>query len=91
MIKSEGCALRHSPRVVGVRLSGLCGLDVDELATVATFAELYSAADEGIESVVLADTDIQTGMVHCAALTFENVAGFGELAAEDLNTQTFAF
>ena len=91
MIKSEGRALRHSPRVVGVRLSGLCGLDVDELATVATFAELYSAADEGIESVVLADTDIQTGMVHCAALTFQDVTCFAVLTAKNFYAESLAF
>lgn len=77
----------------GVRNQRLCldGLNVDELAAVATFGELYGSAYEGEQGVVLADAYVKAGVMDGAALTLENVAGFGELAAENLYAETFAF
>lgn len=67
------------------------GLYVDELASVASFGEFHSATDESIEGVILTDAHVQTGVVYCSALTLEDVAGFGELAAENFNAESFAF
>lgn len=72
---------------------GLClgGLDVDEFATVATFGKFYGAANECIKGVVLTDTYIEAGVMHGAALTLDDVAGFGELTAENFHAEAFAF
>ena len=64
---------------------------VDELAAVATFGELNCAVDKGIEGMVFTDTYVQTGVVNCTALAFQDIAGFGILTAENLNTESFAF
>ena len=63
---------------------------VDELAAVATFGELNCAVDKGIEGMVFTDTYVQTGVVNCTALAFQDIAGFGILTAENLNTESFA-
>ena len=61
---------------------------VDELAAVATFGELNCAVDKGIEGMVFTDTYVQTGVVNCTALAFQDIAGFGILTAENLNTES---
>lgn len=65
--------------------------DVDELPAVATFGEADSTVYEGIEGMVLADADVETGMMYCAALTLEDVSGFCKLTAEDFHAESFAF
>lgn len=70
---------------------GLDGSDVDELTTVATFCEEYSAVNQCVEGVVLAHTHVKTGMVNSAALTLEDVASLCILSAENLNTESLAF
>ena len=67
------------------------GGDVDEATSVATFGEEYGAVDERVEGVVLADAYVEAGVVDSAALTLQDIAGLAELAAKNLNTQTFAF
>ena len=67
------------------------GEHVDELATVASFRELHGSAHQSIKSVVFADAYVQAGVVDSAALTFDDVAGFGELSAENFYTESFAF
>ena len=64
---------------------------VDELAAVATFGELNCAVDKGIEGMVFTDTYVQTGVVNCTALAFQDIAGFGILTAENLNTDSRPF
>ncbi len=78
----------------GFRGSGLGfgdGVDVDELAAVLACGEGYGAVDECIDGVVFAHAYVETGMVDGAALTFDDVAGFGKLTAEEFHTETFAF
>jgi len=41
--------------------------------------------------MVFTDTYIFSGMVHCTALTHENVTGFCNLTTEYLNAQSFTF
>lgn len=74
-----------------LRLGKFEGLDVDELASVASGGEFHGSAHECEQSVVLADAYVEAGMVHGAALTLEDVACFGKLAAKNLDAQTFAF
>lgn len=64
---------------------------IDEFASVATLGELHRATDQGIEGVVFAYADIQTRVVLCAALTFDDVACFCKLAAENFDAKSFAF
>ena len=87
------CRLRVCCRIpCGERGLCLChGNNVDESATVATLCELNSSAYESIEGVILSDTYVKAGVMHGSALTFDNVAGFGELAAKNLYTESFAF
>lgn len=51
-------------------------LHVDELATLFSCGEYHNTVDEREESVILAHAYIQTGMMHCATLTFDNVTCF---------------
>ena len=65
---------------------------VDELAAVATFGELNCAADKGHRGYGLYRYLVQTGVKGgCTALAFQDIAGFGILTAENLNTESFAF
>ena len=66
------------------------GHNVDELASALTFCEGYSAVDEGIESVVFAHAYILSGVVNCAALTFDDVACFSILTTEYFDAESFA-
>ena len=67
------------------------GHNVDELATLATFGEHNDAVDEGIDCVVLAEAYVQTRVMHGAALTFDDVAGFACLTTKNLDTESLAF
>ena len=52
-----------------------CGLgcdDVDEAALLALVLELHDAGDLGIEGVVGTATDVEAGLVRCAALADED-------------------
>lgn len=57
-------------------------LYADEFAAAFANGEDYSAIDKGIDCVIFAHADIKTRMVNCAALAFDDVACFGELATE---------
>ena len=69
----------------------LCGLHVDELASFLAFGEHYHSVNKSEEGVILAHAYVETGVVHCATLTLEDVAGFAILSAENLHTESFAF
>lgn len=80
--------------VVKTLVRALClayGFYVDEFATIATFGEHYCAVDEGIDCVVFAQANVKAGVVYCATLTFDDVAGFGKLATKNLYTESLAF
>lgn len=74
-------------------LAELClgGLNVDELASLLALGEYYYTVDESEDGVVLAHTHVKTGVVNCATLTLDDVAGFAILTAENLYTESFAF
>jgi len=67
------------------------GFTLINLLTIATFGEHYSAVDEGIDGVVLAQAHVETGVVHCATLALDDVAGLGKLATEDFHAESLAF
>lgn len=96
-ISSRGFPEIGKPLLVvgcGFAGSGLCfgdGSDVDELAAVLAFGEGYDAVDECVDGVVLAHAYVEAGVVNSAALTFDDIAGFGKLTAEEFHTETFAF
>ena len=55
-------------------------------ASVALSAlEAYSSVSKCEEGVIAADAHVLAGIVHCAALAYNDVAGFAYLAAEDFN------
>jgi len=61
---------------------GLGRGDADEAAAAATIFELDVTSDQREERVVLALTDIFTGLMLGAALANQNRAGIDELSAE---------
>ena len=69
----------------------LCGLHIDELTAVLTFGKYYDTVNQSKQRVILAHTHVFTGMMHCTALTFDDVACFCKLTAKNLNAQSFAF
>lgn len=81
--------------VVGVLLGSLghCGRgdDGDEGLVVGLLDELDSAVDEGEEGVVLAHAYVEAWVVYGAALTDDDVASLGSLAAEEFEAKSFAF
>lgn len=77
--------------LVGMSLCFAQGGYIDKLAAIATFGEENCAVDEGIDSVVFADAYVKAGVMHGAALTFDDVAGFALLTAEDFNAESLAF
>lgn len=66
-------------------------LHVDELATAFTFSKVYGPINQCKQSVVFTHTNIQTWMVNCTTLTFDDVACFSKLTTEDFDAQSFAF
>lgn len=79
-------------------ISGACpvnscffGHDVDELAAFFACGEDNDAVNQCVDGVILAETYVEAGMMHCAALTLDDVAGFGELSAKYLHAESFAF
>ena len=54
----------------------LFGLNVDELASLLACGEHYNAIDEGEKSVIFTHAYVETGMMHGATLTFEDVTCF---------------
>lgn len=67
------------------------GSHVDEATSVTTLGKEDETIDKSVECVVLTDTDVETGMVDCTTLTFEDVAGFSKLTAKDFDAEAFAF
>lgn len=73
---------------------GLClaqGGYVDKLAAFFADGELHGAVYESVEGVVAADAYVEAGVMLCAALALDDVAGLADLSAEDLDAQAFAF
>lgn len=66
-------------------------LYIDVFTSFLAYSEYHCAVDKSVNSVVFAQTDVFAGVVLCATLTFDDVACLGELAAEELQTETFAF
>lgn len=66
-------------------------MHIDILASLLAGRENHDAIDEGIESVVSADSYIQTRVMLSAALALQDVTGFAIAAAEDFHAQAFAF
>ena len=89
----DGCIPDCFVGVVSVGWKPLClsGLHVDKLASFLALGEDNYTVDESEESVVLAHTHVETGVVNCATLTLDDVTGFAMLTAENLYTESFAF
>ena len=68
----------------------LYGLNVDVFSSFLSGSEHHITVNESEESVVLAHTDIQAGMMLCAALTLDDVAGFAIRPTEDFDAEAFA-
>src|SRR5947207_1090286 len=64
--------------------------DGDEYAAFGFGFERDATIDQREQGVILVHADIQTGMPSGAALTRENIAGNGGLAAEHLHAQALA-
>ena len=78
----------------GLQERALCfslGLYVDETTPFFALAEYHCAVNKCVQSVVLAHAYVEARVVHCAALTFDDVACFGVLTAKNLHSESFAF
>jgi hypothetical protein len=75
----------------GQRLCLGDGSHVDETTTVLAFSEEDGTVNESVDSVVLAHTHVQTGVVNSATLTFDDVTCFGELTTKDFHAESLAF
>lgn len=71
--------------------SSLDRLNIDKFATLLTCCEHYCSVDKGEESVVFTHTYVETGMVNCSTLTFEDVSCLAVGTTEDFHTESFAF
>ena len=67
-----------------------CRHNVDELAAKLAVAEGDRAVGKRKQGVVLADADVVAGVPARAALTHDNVAGAGRLAAEQFDAEALA-
>ena len=61
-----------------------------ERTAVSFFAEYNFAINKGKERVVSSHPYVFTGVVYCASLTYQYVAGLCKLAAENLHAKAFA-
>ena len=66
-------------------------LNIDKLAAAFTFCKVDCTVYQRKQCVVLTHANIQTRMVNCATLTFDDVACFSKLTTEDFDAQSFAF
>ena len=90
-IKKRDVACAH-PFFIGWNLlSVLMGLNVDELTSLLTGGEYHYAVNEGEQSVVLAHTHVETGMVNGATLTLDDIAGFAIRTTKNFHSESFAF
>jgi hypothetical protein len=81
--------LKFPLRVSLFRLAGFCRKDRNERAVFHLFLESHYAVNQGEQGMILAHADIQPGRMDRAALANEDITCFCELAAVDLNAQTF--
>ena len=90
--KSRTCSARDEQNgCKDLLVRFLCKREDRNERTVFHFLlEFDDAVDEGEEGMILAHSDVQSGVVYRSALAEDDVAGFCELAAIDLDAQTFA-
>lgn len=67
------------------------GLHVDETTAFLTLSEHNCTVNKSVDCVVLTHAYVQARVVHCATLTFDDIACFGVLTAKNLHTESFAF
>src|SRR5438132_586555 len=77
----------HRIQLVRGGLGLLCGRDADEAAVTALVLELHESGNHCEERVVLALTDVLSGLVLRAALAHQNRAGVDQLSAKALDAQ----
>src|SRR5688500_6059917 len=65
--------------------------DVDELSAQLAVAKCDRAVGECEKGMILADPDVVARVPARAALTHDNIAGAGRLAAEQLDAEALAF
>lgn len=70
---------------------GLMRLHVDKLAPFLARGEHHNTINQCEECVILAHTHVQTRVVHCATLTFQDIACPAARTTKNLNTKSFAF
>jgi hypothetical protein len=71
--------------------AGSVGFNGDRSAVVAPLAEGYDAISRGKKSVILADSDVGTGMEFGAALANDNIAGTNRFTTKPLDAEPFRF
>jgi len=76
---------------MGGTLLSLCGSHIDEATSVAALGEEHRAVNESVDSVILAHAYILARVVHCTALTLDDVTCLASLTAKNLDAETFAF
>ena len=87
----ESASRRGRMNPYGSRGSGLGYRgDIDELTAVAALGEEDGAVNKSVESVVLAHAYVEAGVVDCAALTLDDVAGLAGLTTENLDAEALA-
>ena len=62
-----------------------CGNHGNEASVFAAFVEFHHTVDQSIERIVLAHSDILSGIVDGATLTHDDVAGDALLTTENLH------
>src|SRR2546430_16295690 len=82
---SAKCSRRLQLVCCGLGL--LCGRDADKAAVTALVLELHESGNHREERVVLALTDVLSGLMLGAALPYQNRAGVNELPTEALDAQ----
>src|SRR2546421_9093741 len=82
---SAKCSRRLQLVCCGLGL--LCGRDADKAAVTALVFELHESFNHCEERVVLALTEVLSGLMLRAALAHQNRAGVDELSAEALDAQ----
>jgi len=65
-------------------------VDANERFVVFSFSEFNESVGESEQSEIFSDANIFSGMVLCATLTDDDVAGNGRLATKDLNAEALA-
>ena len=67
------------------------GIDVDVFTSLLADGEYHYTVDQCEQGVVLAHSHVQSGVMNCAALTLQDVAGFAIRTTKNLHSESFAF